>query len=604
MKTFFFKYSLAIISFLCIVTGLKAQVTVLNAFPVPNGRTGIGPINGAGVVVPDDLLHIHGWLPAPGTIPPVYSEPTLRISLEDMDSHYLGLPFNYTGCPCGVSGLYGQLAMQNDPSPTSIPLHIRYSSFAKKYDFVLTTAYPSNTAFIASSAAGNPFDFDMILSTKNSKSSIRFGTTPTITNTHCVSNPVIGPSDNWLPVDMERMCIAPNGSVGIGTPYPYHDDALHIHRVDNGTTTFVAPLPAIKLSTNSIAPTGPSSSGGDGYQSVRLALAICNGCFGTLVSKMDGILSVNCGDMIFLNDKAVSDSRLIGPGTAGMVTNPVGGAFRFQTRSAFPGSQIEQMTIINNGFVGFKQLIPKDNLHLGDLLTVHSLVSGGSKTFAYNVVRDNSDVKSRLSSSTPSAEIAFTSSGSGEDGTGKITLTAFNGADGGSLTDFTHFQALSLDRDKLSLSMDNTEVFYVKGRGFGGVTTATAPGAYFKDRVYIGTQLPTPYPPTDQLQTSVMLAVNGAILSKEFYIKTSWSDFVFEPDYKLMPLDTLAQWIKRDRHLPDIPTAAEVSKSGIEVGEVSSKLLQKIEELTLYMINLQNENKELKTRIEKLEVAQ
>jgi len=81
------------------------------------------------------------------------------------------------------------------------------------------------------------------------------------------------------------------------------------------------------------------------------------------------------------------------------------------------------------------------------------------------------------------------------------------------------------------------------------------------------------------------LAVNGNIRAKEIKVETGWSDFVFEPDYKLLSLRETEDFIKKNKHLPEIPSANEVDANGINLGEMNSKLLQKIEELTLHLIS-------------------
>ena len=98
------------------------------------------------------------------------------------------------------------------------------------------------------------------------------------------------------------------------------------------------------------------------------------------------------------------------------------------------------------------------------------------------------------------------------------------------------------------------------------------------------------------------LAVKGTIRAREIRVTTSWSDFVFAEDYALPTLDEVESHIKTHKHLPDIPSAAEVEAKGVELGVISSKLLQKIEELTLYVIEqekrieaLEAENKVLQT---------
>jgi len=94
------------------------------------------------------------------------------------------------------------------------------------------------------------------------------------------------------------------------------------------------------------------------------------------------------------------------------------------------------------------------------------------------------------------------------------------------------------------------------------------------------------------------LAVNGKIAAKEIKVTLSgWSDFVFADNYKLMPLDKLESHIKATKSLPGIPTEKEVLENGIELGEMQAKLLEKVEELTLYVIELKKENEELKKRI-------
>jgi len=79
-------------------------------------------------------------------------------------------------------------------------------------------------------------------------------------------------------------------------------------------------------------------------------------------------------------------------------------------------------------------------------------------------------------------------------------------------------------------------------------------------------------------------------------------DYVFESDYKLTPLSELADFIAENKHLPNIPSAAEVKAAGkVSLTELQMKLLEKIEELTLYTIDQQKTIDELKTRLEKVE---
>ncbi|MDY8134019.1 tail fiber protein [Aquimarina sp. 2201CG5-10] len=90
------------------------------------------------------------------------------------------------------------------------------------------------------------------------------------------------------------------------------------------------------------------------------------------------------------------------------------------------------------------------------------------------------------------------------------------------------------------------------------------------------------------------LAVNGTIHSKEVKIDlTGWPDYVFENDYKLPTLKEVEKHISEKGHLQNIPSAAEVEKNGIQLGEINVKLLEKIEELTLYMIEQNKKTEQL-----------
>ncbi|MBW4890135.1 hypothetical protein KXQ82_10430 [Mucilaginibacter sp. HMF5004] len=96
------------------------------------------------------------------------------------------------------------------------------------------------------------------------------------------------------------------------------------------------------------------------------------------------------------------------------------------------------------------------------------------------------------------------------------------------------------------------------------------------------------------------LSVNGSIRSKEIKVETGWADYVFDKDYKLRPLKNVAQYIDKNKHLPEVPSAAEVRQNGINVGETEALLLKKIEELTLYLIEQQKINQSLQRQINEL----
>ncbi|SMC75191.1 hypothetical protein [Pedobacter africanus] len=98
------------------------------------------------------------------------------------------------------------------------------------------------------------------------------------------------------------------------------------------------------------------------------------------------------------------------------------------------------------------------------------------------------------------------------------------------------------------------------------------------------------------------LAVNGNIRAHEIKVETAnWPDYVFAKDYLLPTLQETEKHIKEKGHLPGIPSASEVKANGVDLGEMNAKLLQKIEELTLHLIEKEKLVSDLSIRVKKLE---
>lgn len=103
------------------------------------------------------------------------------------------------------------------------------------------------------------------------------------------------------------------------------------------------------------------------------------------------------------------------------------------------------------------------------------------------------------------------------------------------------------------------------------------------------------------------LFVKGGILTDEIRVRTTWADYVFSKGYELKPLSVLEAYIKENKHLPNVPSAKEVESNGIELGKIASLQQEKIEELTLYIIEqdkklqqTQQEIDELRSEIDKI----
>ncbi|MFH6985473.1 hypothetical protein [Marinoscillum luteum] len=140
------------------------------------------------------------------------------------------------------------------------------------------------------------------------------------------------------------------------------------------------------------------------------------------------------------------------------------------------------------------------------------------------------------------------------------------------------------DLELWSNNQSNTDLMVYKVHQDGNM--------FFKQKIGIGTED----------IGSHQMAVEGSIGAREIKVEaTGWSDFVFENDYELRTLEEVEQHIKKHGHLPEIPSEAEVTENGINLGKMNVKLLQKIEELTLYLIEQNKQNQAQQARIERLE---
>ena len=113
---------------------------------------------------------------------------------------------------------------------------------------------------------------------------------------------------------------------------------------------------------------------------------------------------------------------------------------------------------------------------------------------------------------------------------------------------------------------------------------------------------------TKSLQNEWKLAVKGKIRAEEIKVETNWADYVFKEDYDLPTLEEVEIHIKEKGHLINIPSAKEIEENGVQLGEMNKLLLEKIEELTLYTLQQQQElqqqkeiNQSLEERLAKLE---
>ncbi len=95
----------------------------------------------------------------------------------------------------------------------------------------------------------------------------------------------------------------------------------------------------------------------------------------------------------------------------------------------------------------------------------------------------------------------------------------------------------------------------------------------------------------------LQLDADGTLYSRKVKVNVyQWPDYVFNQDYSLMSLNEVKSYIEINNHLPEVPSAEEAEMDGIDVGEMNKILLQKIEELTLYIIQQEERITQLENR--------
>lgn len=199
--------------------------------------------------------------------------------------------------------------------------------------------------------------------------------------------------------------------------------------------------------------------------------------------------------------------------------------------------------------------------------------------------------------------------GVGKTGNGNVYLGAGAGQSGGG-------GSATAESNKLYIANSNTTTPLIGGDfgtiAYGGSGSGTV-------KVHLGSSAPTNTtgflaigdfsavtPPilTFTGTNTYRLIVQDGIMTEKIKVaikgSADWADYVFEPSYKLMSLDKVESFIKENKHLPNVPSADEMAKSGLDVMQTSAKMMEKIEELTLYMIEMNKEIKALKAENAKL----
>ena len=238
-----------------------------------------------------------------------------------------------------------------------------------------------------------------------------------------------------------------------------------------------------------------------------------------------------------------------------------------------------EMTINTNGEVGIGTMAPLAKLHIptGQDADLSSATNGfimlgpGNTT---SLLLDNNEIMVR-NTNTTAGTLALQNDG------GELTVGARTTINKGG-------EALKLNGADPSIN------FYQNGV-FKSFVTQSNDGLYVgvnngnlrldaTGQVAIGGVVPA--------ASAYKLTVTGKIICEELKVKlvsSGWPDYVFDKKYKLPTLSDVEKFIAKNNHLPNIPSAVEVEKNGIEVGDMQKKMMEKIEELTLYIISLQKQ---------------
>ena len=243
----------------------------------------------------------------------------------------------------------------------------------------------------------------------------------------------------------------------------------------------------------------------------------------------------------------------------------------------YDGSFHTNLTIQNNGRTLIGHDIAPASTNPNDVLTVRNQMG---------FYRDNDADWRAINGNTTHGGLSIFSTTSTVDGSG---IQLYGG--GSTFPDPTRAGSISYH------SYGNTSVY---GHVFYNYTSSYSPlmGICNNGKVVIGKDLIWPAPGGPNLTPDgYLLYVQTGIMTEKLNVAIAgtgnWSDFVFNKEYNLMPLNKLESYVLVNKHLPDVPAANEVVKDGIDVASMDAKLLQKIEELTLYAINQQKQSEQL-----------
>jgi len=245
-----------------------------------------------------------------------------------------------------------------------------------------------------------------------------------------------------------------------------------------------------------------------------------------------------------------------------------------------------------NGSVGIGTNNPLELFQLGNEFTFHS---GGTKAISRNYYFDNSTQSSKRIKDGFVSTIRFNDLGSIDLLVGPTGLA-------GSTIDFTTMKGLHIGQNGnvgIGTFAPSAKLMVEAGNNAGLVVTTLHDVNYgYGIRSIVNLNLSKAfavYNNQAQEESFVVLGNGNVYATRVRVTETPFPDYVFETDYKLLSLNELESYITTNKHLPNMPTAQQVETEGADLGEINRVLVEKVEELTLYIL-------ELNKRMEQLEV--
>jgi len=246
----------------------------------------------------------------------------------------------------------------------------------------------------------------------------------------------------------------------------------------------------------------------------------------------------------------------------------------------FRTNATDQVAIDQEGEVGIGTLTPIAKLHIpagqdADLTSVNNgfvMLGTGTGT---SLLLDNNEIMVRTNPTTPGT-LSIQNDG------GEVVVGARTTINKGG-------EALKLNGvdPAINLYVNGVQKSYIWQTGNNlniGVSSALGKIVVNTNQMEIGTN--------SALPAGYKLGVGGKVICEELKVKLQssvWPDYVFAQDYKLASLKEVEKFILQNKHLPNIPTASEIEKNGLEIGDMQKRMMEKIEELTLYIIDLQKQ---------------